>query len=497
MTGKNLIWISMLLCIFFVNSIDATYTNYITLENKFNARMEITDIYVVDLDNDGLKEVIATSYDSKVYLLDSNVDLMWQFDAKAYVYSANAIDIEKDGKSEIVAGSSRIQVLDLNRTVVVKFPKSDPVKRMVVGDFDNDGYEDIMASTGSVRKHTTYIFNNKFETLWQESIRGEFPWGIAMEDINGDGKKEVIIGGSEVLVYDAEKNMLWSFKPAGAVFDLKVEDVDNDGKKEVLVGSYPNLYVLTNDGNVKWEYKTRGMIKSVHITDLENDGKKDIIIGSDKVYLFNDEGDLIWDFNTTDDVNYVHSGDLDWDGMEEIAVGSKIIYVLKKDGSLQWEYEPYRAAAKLLITDLDNDGRNDLVVGAFDHNVYLFKAREIYVKEMQSYSLYEEAEEFYDKGMYSEAKVKIDEAIGIKNICDVGKCKEEPDKCDSLLQRIEEKLPATTTTSTVPVTQTTTTMEEITTTTISGGADAGFTAIAVILLVLVVVAGGLYRINKR
>ena len=497
MYKKNLIGVSILLCIFFINDINAYPIDYITLENKFNARMEITDLYVVDLNNDGSKEIIATSYDSKVYLLDSAVNKIWQYDAKAYVYSVNAIDMENDGQLEIVAGSSRLQVLDFNMTPLKKSPRLDPAKKIVVGDFDLDGFDDIMVSTGRVRSNTVYIFNNKFEILWQKSVRGEFLWGIAMEDLDNDGKKEVIIGGSEILVYDADKNLVWSFKPDGGVGDLLVDDIDDDGKKEVLVGSYPNFYVLTNDGRLKWSYKTKSTVKSIHVTDLEHDGKKEIIIGSDKAYLFDAKGDLIWSFNTSGDVNFVHSGDLNWDDTEEIAVGSKHIYVLGKDGSMQWEYEPYRAATKLLITDVDNDGRNDLVVGGLDNTVYLFKAREVYIRGMRSYSLYEEAEELYNKGDYSGAKSKIEEAIYIRNTWNIGKCKEDTEKCDSLLQRINEKLPSTTTTTTTTTTlPITTIIEETTTTTLPGEGGTEFMIPAVIIFIILV-AVMIYLIRRR
>lgn len=480
-----------MLCIFFVATGSAQSPGYITLENKHIARMEITDLYIEDVDGDGMKEMLATSYDSKFYLLSSNTKLRWMYDARSYVYSVKTFDMEKDGKKEIVVGAASLRILDQNNTVITKVKTADDVKKIIVEDLDNDGFDDIVAVTGSVRSHTIYIFNKEFEVIWQQAIRGDFPWGIAVHDINKDGRKEVLMAGSEVLAYDDDRNMIWSYKLDGSAYDLKIEDVDGDGEEEILVGSRPSLTALKTNGELKWEYRTEGIVRSIRITDLEKDGKKEIIIGSDKIYVLDGTGKELWSYQTTDEVYYVNSGDLDWDGIEEIGAASKKIYVLDKDGGEQWIYEPYRTATKLFIEDVDNDNRNDLIVSGADNTVYLFKAREIYIKEMQSHTIYEEAETLYNEGRYKDAKEKIDEAITISATCNMGKCVEDPQDCDELKAKILERIPKTTTTI-IHLMTTTSTTRVIETTTTQPAEEEGDTGILLpavaVLLVIVIVA---------
>ncbi|MBN2013865.1 MAG: hypothetical protein JW778_01665 [Candidatus Altiarchaeota archaeon] len=487
------------LCIFLIALGSAQSQGYITLENKHIARMEVTDLLVEDVDDNVGKEILVTSYDSKLYLLDSKVNQKWVYDARSYVYSVATVDLEKDGIKEIVVGAASLRVLDLNGTVITKVKTDNDVKKIVVEDFDGDGSDDIIAGAGSVRSHTVYIFDKDLEVIWQQTIRGDFPWGMAVYDTNKDGKKEVILAGSQVFTYDADRNILWSYGLDGSAYDLKVEDIDGDGEDEILVGSYPDLTVLKTNGELKWEYKTEGIVRSVHVTDLEEDGKKEIILASDKVYALDANGKELWTHNTTDKVYFVHSGDLDWDGVKEIAAASKKIYVLGKDGEEQWTYDPYRTSTELYIGDVDNDGRNDLIVSGADHTVYLFKAREIYIKERQTYTLYEEAETLYNEGRYEEARERIEQLTTTDAACNLGKCQEDPQDCDTLKQKIMGKI--TTTTRTQPVvmlgttTSTTEAASETTTTQPTKGGGTGILLPAAVLLIIVVAVA--YKLKKK
>jgi outer membrane protein assembly factor BamB len=481
-----------MLCILLLSYAGAE-VGYLTLENKFNARMEITDIFIDDVNGDGKKEVLAGSYDSKVYLLDSGMNQIWKHDAKSYVFSVATRKI--DGKKQIVVGAASLRILDLSGTVLERINTADPVKKIVVGDIDADGKDEIVAVANSVRNNEVYIFNSDLAITAQKNIKGEFNGALTLLDVNGDGKKEIVIGASDIYAYDKDMNLVWVYKMQNPVFDIAAADIDNCGKPEIIAGSKPNVIALNLLGKLMWEYNTSGTVKSIRVSDLEGDGKDDIIIGSDKLYRLDANGKLIWSFATVDEVNYISIGDINWDGTEEIAVATQKIYVVGADGKAQWEYEPYRVATRVFIEDLSGSGRKeDLIASGADYNVYLFKTREVYIKETRSYTLFEEATNLFGRGMYPEAKAKIDEALLIKDSWNVGKCAKDLNSCTALRQKIVDKIPTTTTT----VAATSTTTEASTTTTEAqmqvGGFDLMLPAV-VIIFILVVLAVYFIRIR--
>lgn len=117
---------------------------------------------------------------------------------------------------------------------------------LYVGDLDNDGVDEIVASAG--------VYNIDGTERWSydifvETIMGPEPKLEYVKDLDGDGVKEIIAispdnlhGGEEalLLVFDADGNVLFnknlfSEGKCGGIDGLYVEDINNDGKKEIIV----------------------------------------------------------------------------------------------------------------------------------------------------------------------------------------------------------------------------------------------------------------------
>ena len=142
-----------------------------------------------------------------------------------------------------------------------------------------------------IRSHST-----TYQPMW--------PY-IAIHDLNGDGRKEVLLSiktRSEIdegllVVLDDKGHELWSYPVGRAltfggkpfpfeyrIFGFDVDDFDDDGRPEVLVVSFQKLdwpcqvVLLDAAGRLKGEYWNAGYIMDADLGDVDLDGRKELIL---------------------------------------------------------------------------------------------------------------------------------------------------------------------------------------------------------------------------
>lgn len=148
---------------------------------------------------------------------------------------------------------------------------------------------------------TVAVYDDRTEskkTVWYHGAEGVI-WSLAVADIDGDDRQEVIIGTScegsargfvHVLNHDGAER--WRFKLAAslknwpddhmAVRFLKVEDLDGDGKPEVVACAshhpwFPSrLCVLSREGRLKYQIWNPGTIENVKL--IRRNGRPAITI---------------------------------------------------------------------------------------------------------------------------------------------------------------------------------------------------------------------------
>ena len=314
-----------------------------------------------DVDKDGNKEIIFTgSINVYVYEYngtDNGCKRTWEFDFgyPNYAYSAcGSNDLDGDGKKEIISdGSDRIHVFESTA---------------------NNTYTDVWNSSSTIGADTMSI--------------------CIGEDLDGDGKKEIIAGSEDGKLYifefngtDNGYNKTWDSGTniGGSIRSVCIgDDLDGDGKKEIIAGSEDGkLYIFEFNGtdngfNKVWDSDTNigDIVTSVCIgDDADSNGKKEIIAGSedDKVYVFEFNGidngfDKVWDSNTIigGNVRSVCFGDdLDGNGKKEIIAGSE-------DGKVYiFEYDDTVPPQVIYIEDDDDDDDDEDENGIFIPNTTL------------------------------------------------------------------------------------------------------------------------------
>ncbi len=331
-----------------------------------------------DVDGDGAPDIITAAAGGggpHVKVFSGNGYAELHSFAPFPVFPAGGInvaagDLDGDGKADIVvspgSGGPHVKVFKGSDFVsglppvgIDYYPfggLSTGGVRVAVGDVDGDGLDDLFAASGyNSRRRVEVLKSNKQgdpnanREIWtwtgSESVTEGDPYEIAVGDLDGDGKAEIVTGGkaARALVWSPRSNATLDFDAYPAPFAGGVTvasgDVNGDGTADLITGTgsiAPHVKVF--DGRTGAEIRSffayPGFAGGVNVAsgDLNGDGVFDIITGagaggSPHVKVFDGltgaelRSFFSFDQGFTGGVN-VASGDLDGDGRAEIITGA-------------------------------------------------------------------------------------------------------------------------------------------------------------------------------
>jgi len=319
----------------------------------------------------------------------------WEEELRNPVTAVEIADVDGDGEKEIVAamsetrfiggmlaGSGQIYILDKDGEIIHESStlKGPPFDTLVVDDIDDDGKKEIILG---VYSHV-HVLNFSCDLKFKASVgQGRIVEDIKIADLDGDGIKEIVVVAvsdkktqNGVYVFDNTGKRKWTRGTKGRSYSFAIEDLDNDGRPEVVVGttwgngpisSSPGyVSVFNSSGSPIFDNRIgRGGIVSVAVADLDNDGMGEILAGSwPTLSVFDHEGNSEWNYTTGGRINALVSEDLDNDGNKEIIIGSNDVYVLDNKGELICKNPAGSEVYALAMEDLNKDGKAEILVGS-------------------------------------------------------------------------------------------------------------------------------------
>lgn len=361
---------------------------------RFDSFEEIFDLVVCDFDLDGLNDVAA----SKI--------------------GENAGDIVVF--QNISTGNS-IDFTLLNKISNPEFDIKNPTSNIAFGDIDGDGKVDLVATRSVPTANQVYVWKNTstpgtITFANQKSYfipPGEIAKYVKVRDLDGDGKPELVVANNEtntVIAFQntsTKGNINFNFSPiaidvlgATSTNGLDVEDLNGDGKAEIITNPLfePNIFVLENlstKGNFIFSdpvvLNLSGGLNSLVVGDLNRDGKSDIAITKTQeskigIFLNNSDTDIqfqnVVEFDTGLRPWGLDMGDLNGDGLLDIVTTSinsdEATYFENKSTDALIDFDisvvPQEFRSRnVKIGDLSGDGKPDIALTSFDFGTNEFR----------------------------------------------------------------------------------------------------------------------------
>ena len=356
----------------------------------------------------------------KLYCLDGETGVeIWSFtpDPQGFIPAIDIIpDVTGDGVSDIIAGSDSCWVALVdgsngNPVWTSSVPGQHIQAVSPIGDVNDDGISDVLIGNwdGYGAACGGYCFSGaNGDMIWERNI-GNIQSNCVknIPDIDNDGKEDVIVGDLGGVMYafsGADGTTIWTISTGTSDLIQEVvvtQDINGDGKNEVIAGSPPDDNVYCFDGatgDILWIYEVVNWVHTVAIIeDISGDGVKDILVGdrgnsvggsayAGSVYCLDGIGgkliwtyqteDMVWAVSQIDDVNgngtydVIASNDDGYvycfEGNQNVGIENENMSVSSMNSLSQNYPNPFNTKTTIQFTTEDSDKNTNITIYNFN-----------------------------------------------------------------------------------------------------------------------------------
>lgn len=160
--------------------------------------------------------------------------------------------LEPGGPVRIIGGGlqNRVFAMDRDGAIIWEFKTQDRVQSLRVGDIDRDGYAEIIVGS---EDRNVYVLDHAGHLRWRyRTRRGVMDIDVEEIKMKGDSDDpaqrhlKILISSADSYLYmlNAEGDLIWKYHGINRMRVARVEDLGKDGRYELLVATEDRLELL-------------------------------------------------------------------------------------------------------------------------------------------------------------------------------------------------------------------------------------------------------------